>query len=70
MIGSQIYNKKNNKEVDIIYGCVTTGDEWKFLKLENEFLTVDQNLYFFTQLETILGIFQKIIEHYKVLNLE
>lgn len=34
MLGARIFNEKDGTPVPVIYGCVTTGENWQFLKLE------------------------------------
>ncbi len=34
MLGAKIFNTQKGSEVTSIYGCVTTGDDWIFLKME------------------------------------
>lgn len=34
MVGSQLFNQIHKKTITTIFGCVTTGDRWHFLKLE------------------------------------
>ena len=65
MLGAKMFNEKNNKKVDLIYGCVTNGINWNFLKLKNQHLTIDENLFFISEIEKLLGAFQTIIEYYK-----
>jgi hypothetical protein len=43
MYAAKLYNDKEGKPRDIIYGCVTTGFLWCFLKLENHQLYIDPN---------------------------
>ncbi|PID89627.1 MAG: hypothetical protein CSA05_00060 [Bacteroidia bacterium] len=64
MYGAKIYNEKNNTPIDYIYGCVTTGNEWRFLKL-NETLTIDKRIYYLNEIELLLSVFQNIVDHYK-----
>jgi hypothetical protein len=66
LIGAKIFNQSKGVELKYIYGCVTTGREWMFLCL-NDDLLIDQNTYNITQLEVLLGVFQKIIDHYKAI---
>ena len=35
MLGAKYFNEARNKPIPIIFGCVTTGTDWQFLKLEN-----------------------------------
>ena len=65
MYGSLRYNQKFNQELPFIYGCVTTADEWLFLKLEKNTIYVDSKKYFLNELPKLLGVFQQIIASYK-----
>ena len=65
MVGIKAFNEKNSNPVNIIYGCVTTADDWRFLKLENNCITVDDETYYFKELNKILGVFQAILDSYK-----
>lgn len=57
MIAAQIYNQEKKKPIDAIYGCVTTGSIWRFLKLVESGMSVDSVEYYLDQLPKILGIF-------------
>jgi hypothetical protein len=39
-----------------MYGCVTTGSEWKFLRLVESALEIDRREYFINEVSLILGI--------------
>ena len=65
MYAAKLQNEEDGKPLDIIYGCVTNSDLWRFMKLENNELTIDEKKYSIENLETILGIFQHIIDYYK-----
>jgi hypothetical protein len=65
MLGAEIFNEKRNKKLSAIYGCVTTGDEWIFLKLEKSILYIDFTLHPITNLPNLLGIFQTIVHYYQ-----
>jgi hypothetical protein len=41
---------------DYIYGAVTTGNDWKFLKLCDRTIFIDKNDYFIKEVDKILGI--------------
>jgi hypothetical protein len=57
MIAAQIYNCGKNKPINRIYGCVTTGSIWRFLKLIDKTIYLDSIEYYLDQLSKILGIF-------------
>jgi hypothetical protein len=33
MLGARVYNEQDGWPVPVVYGCVTTGTEWQFLRL-------------------------------------
>ncbi len=66
MIGARQFHQKRGREEHTIYGCVTTGDDWQFLKLEHTRLVIDLDRYYLVNVGTILGVFRVIIEQYAV----
>ncbi len=65
MLGAKIFNEREGNPTEIIYGCVTTGDDWLFMKLENNLLLIDAQKYYLGNLNQLLGTFQTIIDYYK-----
>ncbi len=65
MIGARVFNQQRGQEIPIIYGCVTTGDDWVFLKLEGDTIFIDSQKYYLSHITDILGVFQTIIDYYK-----
>ncbi len=61
MLGAVIFNQKHETTMPCIYGCVTTGDDWQFLKLDNNRVLIDDKRYYLDNVERLLGIFQRII---------
>lgn len=45
MVAAQIYNHDREKSVPIMYGCVTSGRLWQFLKLEGKNVTIVGEAY-------------------------
>ncbi len=64
MVGIQKFNEIHKQEIKIVYGCVTNANEWKFIRLQDKLFTIDTDTYFIKELPILLGIFQRIIEHY------
>ena len=64
MLGAQCFNKKEQTGVETIFGCVTTGEDWQFLQLTENRITLDTQRYYINDLENILGIFQTILDKY------
>jgi hypothetical protein len=61
MIGAQRYNQRNNTPIDPVYGCVTTGSLWKFLRLSGTVLTNDLTEYNLAQVAHIMGILTHVV---------
>ena len=65
MLGAKIFNEREGNPTEIIYGCVTTGDDWLFMKLENNLLLIDSQKYYLGNLNQLLGVFQTIVDSYR-----
>jgi hypothetical protein len=64
MYAARLFNRRTSTAHETIYGAVTNGFEWVFLKLENDTVFVDTNRYYIIQLSKLLGIFQYIINQF------
>ena len=62
MIGARMINEQDGVNYPIIYGCVTTGTDWQFLKIENQLVTIERDLKFINELSYLLGTFQRIVD--------
>ena len=67
MLGAKIYNEKKSTPLETIYGCVTTGDDWLFLRLTGTELFVDTRKYYLGQIGELLAAFQHILDYYKAM---
>ncbi len=56
MVASQMFNLKAGKVIPVIYGVVTTGSSWQFLKLEGETASIDSTEHYIDRVDVILGI--------------
>ena len=61
MLAAQIYNQTQGQNTPIIYGSVTSGMLWQFLKLEGNNVTIDSNSYLVKPVQKILGILTWIL---------
>lgn len=62
MIAAQKFNLAAGQDVQTIYGCVTTGTIWQFLKLTGTVLTIDVTEYPLNPIDRILGILKWMVE--------
>ena len=65
MIGMRVFNEKKGHPEEVIYGSVTDGITWRFLKLEGNNFYVDTHKFTIDNLPLLLGVLQKIIDFYK-----
>jgi hypothetical protein len=63
MVAAQIFNLNEGKEILTIYGCVTSGKLWQFIKLEGSDVTIDVNEYQIVPVERILGILKWMLNN-------
>jgi len=56
MLAARIYNEQENQTIPFIYGVVTTGHAWKFLKLDGNKIYIDIEDYYIKSPEKILAI--------------
>ncbi|MBW4631958.1 MAG: hypothetical protein KME30_08655 [Iphinoe sp. HA4291-MV1] len=61
MIAAQIFNEVKENQISTIYGVVTTGTNWRFLRLEGKTIEIDFNEYFISQVGKILGILKSTV---------
>ncbi|MCK5522382.1 MAG: hypothetical protein KAI83_04535 [Thiomargarita sp.] len=62
MIAAQIFNEREGNEISTIYGAVTIGTIWQFLKLTDKGIEIDLNEYYLTEIDQILGILVNAIK--------
>ncbi len=61
MVGAQRFNAAQNTPTSPIFGCVTTGSNWKFLQLSASLVWVDLVEYNLSQVDRLLGILTHMI---------
>jgi hypothetical protein len=62
MVAALMLNQGSSPVVTTVYGTVTTGSAWKFLRLRGAELTLDNHEYHVERLDRILGILWHIVE--------
>ena len=62
MLAAQQFNQERNNAIETVYGVVTTGSAWKFLRLTGTYVTVDATEYHISQVERVVGILVAMIK--------
>ncbi|HIK31479.1 MAG TPA: hypothetical protein IGS17_09710 [Oscillatoriales cyanobacterium M59_W2019_021] len=55
MVAAQKFNEAKNQPISTIYGSVSNGIQWQFLKLEGQTISIDLTIYALPPVEQILG---------------
>jgi hypothetical protein len=61
MVGAHRFNQRAGNPVGTIYGGITTGINWKFLRLAGTGLTFDLSEYTIHQADRLLGILAHMV---------
>lgn len=61
MVAAAEFNQKKNTPLAAVYGVVTTGSAWKFLRLQGSAVVVDTAEYYIVDLGKIMGILSHIL---------
>jgi hypothetical protein len=56
MVAIRIFNEREETPIPAVFGCVTSGSLWRFLKLEQSRLIIDRTEYHLREVAKILGI--------------
>lgn len=61
MVAANIFNAAENNSIKTLYGVVTTGTGWKFMKMENTEVVIDLDEYAIENPKKILGILLEML---------
>ncbi|MBW4573160.1 MAG: hypothetical protein KME31_35925 [Tolypothrix carrinoi HA7290-LM1] len=62
MIAAKLFNQRKENKIEIIYGVVTTGSVWKFMRLIEQRIEVDLDEYFIQDIGKLLGILRSFVD--------
>jgi hypothetical protein len=65
MYAAKLFNERRGSPTETIFGCVTTGEDWQFLKLQGKTVVFDDGRYYLNQVEMILSALKTIVDFYK-----
>jgi hypothetical protein len=63
MVAAQRFNQADGQDVMNIYGSVTTGTQWQFLKLTGQEVSIDVTEYPLMPVDNVLGILRWMLEN-------
>lgn len=62
MYAAQLYNEREGVPSSCLYGAVTSGDEWKFLKLMGNKVYIDLDSYYIPDIGKIVAILVQMVQ--------
>ena len=62
MVAAQRFNTEADNDIACIYGTITSGIDWLFLKLDGKQLYIDMAAYQIAQCDKILGILASMVK--------
>lgn len=62
LLGAARLNQREKKAIPTLYGCSTTGVEWRFLRFEDNTFVLDETRYLISHLPKLLGVLQQIVD--------
>ena len=60
MVAIRLFNEREGTPIAAVFGCVSSGSNWRFLKLEGSKLVIDQPEYYLRDAAKIIGILVSI----------
>lgn len=61
MVGASVFNQRESNARTTVFGCVTTGEAWQFLRLDESIVSIDRGRYYINSVGDILAAIQAVI---------
>jgi hypothetical protein len=61
MVAARLFNQQKGHELPRVYGVVTTGSLWKFMRLEGDVVSLDLREYPISELGRVVGILVSMV---------
>jgi hypothetical protein len=61
MVGARLFNERAGVTAQLVYGCVTTGEVWQFLRLDSSAVVIDRVRQFIDNVGGILAVLRAIV---------
>lgn len=63
MYAAQLFNQQSSASIEAVFGVITTGSAWKFLRLQQDVLTLDVKEYYIDNAGKILGVLTDMVQN-------
>ena len=55
MVGARTFNERAGQPARPVHGCVTTGEDWQFLRLDEQILVIDPSRRYINRVGSVLA---------------
>ena len=63
MVAAQLFNERAEQLGRPVFGCVTTGEDWQFLRLDGQELVIDPSRRYIKRVGAVLAALLAAVEH-------
>ncbi len=63
LVAAQLFNQQNSQPNITVYGAVSNGTQWRFLKLEGQTLTINLLDHTLPPVDGVLGVLVWLLQH-------
>ncbi len=56
MYAARIFNERRDRRTPVVFGAVTSGSDWRFLRLTGDTVEIDTAEYYSRDVERIVGV--------------
>jgi hypothetical protein len=63
MYAAQLFNQQSSTPIETVFGVITTGSAWKFLRMQQAVATLDLMEYYIDNAAKIFGILTHIVQN-------
>jgi hypothetical protein len=61
MVAARLFNERAGQHLPALFGCVTTGEAWQFLRLEGDTVTINRTRFYIITVGLILAALRAIL---------
>jgi hypothetical protein len=61
MVAARLFNEKAEHPFPVVYGCVTTGEAWQFLRLDGSRVVLERRRFYINAIGEILAALRTIL---------
>ena len=61
MLAASLFNERHEQPGRVVYGAVTTGSDWRFLRMSGREVEIEREEYYLREVERIVGVMVEML---------